>query len=64
MNLQEFTGEEVISKDVVPKLNNNFDFLDNKCDDISTNLSNLSNQMGKVGFKIGADNSLVLVIND
>ena len=38
--LQQFTGEEVISTDLVPKLNNNFNNLKDNIDSLNTNINN------------------------
>lgn len=51
--LQQFTGEEVISTDLVPKLNNNFNYLKANTDSLDTNINSLNNQLSSVNQKFG-----------
>ena len=51
--LQQFTGEEVISTDLVPKLNNNFNYLKSNTDSLDTNINSLNNQLSSVNQKFG-----------
>ena len=51
--LQQFTGEEVISTDLVPKLNNNFNYLKDNTDSLDTNINSLNNQLSSVNQKFG-----------
>ena len=51
--LQQFTGEEVISTDLVPKLNNNFNYLKANIDSLDTNINSLNNQLSSVNQKFG-----------
>ena len=51
--LQQFTGEEVISTDLVPKLNTNFNNLKDNIDSLDTNINSLNNQLSSVNQKFG-----------
>ena len=51
--LQQFTGEEVISTDLVPKLNKNFNYIKANTDSLDTNINSLNNQLSSVNQKFG-----------
>lgn len=54
--LQQFTGEEVISKDLVPKLNNNFNYL-------KSNEDSLNQKFGGMKFEIdSSDGGLNIIV--
>ena len=57
--LQQFTGEEVISTDLVPKLNNNFNNLKDNIDSLNTNINNLKDNIDSLDTNINSlDNQL------
>ena len=54
--LQQFTGEEVISTDLVPKLNNNFNYL-------KSNEDSLNQKFGGMKFEIDSkDGGLNIIV--
>lgn len=54
--LQQFTGEEVISTDLVPKLNNNFNYL-------KSNEDSLNQKFGGMKFEIdSSDGGLNIIV--
>ena len=54
--LQPFTGEEVISTDLVPKLNNNFNYL-------KSNEDSLNQKFGGMKFEIdSSDGGLNIIV--
>lgn len=54
--LQQFTGEEVISIDLVPKLNNNFNYL-------KSNEDSLNQKFGGMKFEIDSkDGGLNIIV--
>ena len=54
--LQQFTGEEVISTDLVPKLNNNFNYL-------KSNEDSLNQKFGRMKFEIdSSDGGLNIIV--
>lgn len=54
--LQQFTGEEVISSDLVPKLNNNFNYL-------KSNEDSLNQKFGGMKFEIdSSDGGLNIIV--
>ena len=53
--LQQFTGEEVISTDLVPKLNNNFNYL-------KSNEDSLNQKFGGMKFEIDSDDGGLNII--
>ena len=54
--LQQFTGEEVISKDLVPKLNNNLNYL-------KSNEDSLNQKFGGMKFEIdSSDGGLNIIV--
>ena len=54
--LQQFTGEEVIATDLVPKLNNNFNYL-------KSNEDSLNQKFGGMKFEIdSSDGGLNIIV--
>ena len=53
--LQQFTGEEVISTDLVPKLNNNFNYL-------KSNEDSLNQKFGGMKFEIDSEDGGLNII--
>ena len=53
--LQQFTGEEVISTDLVPKLNNNFNYL-------KSNEDSLNQKFGGMKFEIDSNDGGLNII--
>ena len=53
--LQQFTGEEVISTDLVPKLNNNFNYL-------KSNEDSLNQKFGGMKFEIDLEDGGLNII--
>lgn len=54
--LQQFTGEEVIATDLVPKLNNNFNYL-------KSNEDSLNQKFGGMKFEIDSkDGGLNIIV--
>ena len=53
--LQQFTGEEVISTDLVPKLNNNFNYL-------KSNEDSLNQKFGGMRFEIDSEDGGLNII--
>ena len=61
--LQQFTGEEVISTDLVPKLNNNFNYLKANTDSLNTNINNLKDNIDSLDTNINSLNNQLSSVN-